>query len=152
DTPLMEACLRDQRFDMSVEDSRGNWLWQMIQAVGGTDRFRGPILREFYELSDDYSAGQLCELAKHYAGKGDRAFQTRLYEIVERKPFVDSPWLGEEEIIELDGESALLFAINVRGRGLANREWAWDDERLIEQAIERLGEGPVSQLLDNATD
>jgi len=148
----MEACLRDQRFDMSVEDSRGDWLWQMIQAVGGTDRFRVPILREFHDISDDYSAGQLCELAKHYARKGDPAFRTRLYEIVERKPFVNSPWLGEEEIIELDGESALLFAINVRGRGLANRKWAWDDERLIEQATERLGEGPVSQLLDNATD
>src|SRR2546430_30277 len=90
-----------------------------------------------------YSAGQLCELAKHYAKQGDSAFLTRLYEIVERKPFIDSPWLGEEEIIELDGESALVFAIEVRGRGLANREWAWDDERLIEQAIERFGEDPV---------
>jgi hypothetical protein len=152
DAPLMEACLRDQRFDMSVEDSRGNWLWQMIQAVGGADRFRVPILHALYDLSDDYSAGQLCELAKHYAKEGDSAFRTRLYEIVERKPFVDSPWLGEEEIIELDGESALVIAIEVRGRGLTNRDWAWDDERLIEQAIERFGEGPVSQLLDNSTD
>lgn len=152
DAPLMEACLRDQRFDISVEDSRGNWLWEMIQAVGGTGRFRVPILHAFHDLSDDYSAGQLCELAKHYAKQGDSAFRTRLYEIVDRKPFVDSPWLGEEEIIELDGESALAFAIGVRGRGLTNREWAWDDERLIEQAIERVGEDRVRQLLDNSTD
>jgi hypothetical protein len=52
DEPLMEACLGDQRFDMQVEDSRGNWLWRMIQAVGATARFRVPILHVFRHTDD----------------------------------------------------------------------------------------------------
>lgn len=134
--------------------------------VGGTEKGRlekadlGFHQREFERMRAELEqAYQVCKLPEAPSGAAALhdllvrvRFRTRLYEVVERKPFVDSPWLGEEEIIELDGVSALVFAINVRGRGMANREWAWDDERLIEQSIERLGEGPVSQLLDNATD
>ena len=115
DDPLLAACLRDRRFDVQVEDSRGEWLWQMIRAVDAADRFRVPILHALYELSDDRSANQLCELARCYAETGDETFRQRLYEIVEQKPIADSLWLGEEEIIRLDGEKAFLFAARVRG-------------------------------------
>lgn len=149
---LLDACLTDQRFDMSVEDSRGDWLWRMIQAAGSTDRFCKPVLRSLNELSDECSATQLCELARCYAAIGQREFRTRLYEIVEQKPFPDSPWLGEEEILAIDGEEGFLFAARVRGRNLAGREWDWHDGRLIELASKRLGEVQVNQLLGGSFD
>ena len=152
DEPLLEACLRDQRFDAQVESSRGDWLWRIVRAVGATDRFRVPILHALYDLSDDRSAKQLCELARRYAESGDDTFRTRLYEIVEQKPVADSPWLGEEEIVALDGEQAFLVAARVRGRLLAGREWEWDDGSLIDLTAERFGEEHVGRLLDAATD
>lgn len=150
--PLMEACLRDQRFDAQVEDSRGEWLWRMIRAVDATDQFRVPLLHALYDLSDERSANQLCELACRYAGMGDETFRRRLYEIVEQKPFADSPWLGEEEIVALDGEQAFVFAARVRGRLLVSREWEWDDGRLIDIAVERFGEEHVGRLLEATLD
>jgi hypothetical protein len=152
DEPLLEACLRDQRFDTQVESSRGDWLWRMVRAVGAADRFRVPILHALYDLSDDRSASQLCELARHYAEAGDDAFRTLLYEIVEQKPFAHSPWLGEEEVITLNGERGFLFAARVRGRLLAGRAWGWDDRSLIDLAGERFGEANVGRLLEAATD
>jgi hypothetical protein len=152
DEPLLEACLRDQRFDTQVESSQGDWLWRMVRAVGATERFRVPILHALYDLSDDRSASQLCELARHYAEAGDDTFRTLLYEIVERKPFAHSPWLGEAEIITLDGERGFLFAARVRGRLLAGREWEWDDRSFIDLAGERLGEANVGSQLEAATD
>jgi len=149
---LLEACLRDQRFDRQIEDSRGDWLWQMIQAMGAAERFRAPILHALYELAEDRSAHQLCELARHYAKTGDEAFRTRLYEMVERRPIAESPWLGEEEILALDGASAFLFAGGVRGRELANRAWDWHDGVLVEHAIERFGETQVHPLLSDTID
>jgi hypothetical protein len=149
---LLNACLRDQRFDMQVEDTRGDWLWQMIHALGAVERFRVPILHALYDLSEDRSAAQLCELAGNYAKAGDEAFRTRLYEIVERRPLADSPWLGEEEIIALDGASAFLFAAGVRGRELANRAWDWHDRVLMEHASELFGETQINQLLSNTID
>lgn len=152
DEPLLAACLRDLRFDTQVEDSRGAWLWQIIRASAAADRFRTPILHALCALSDDRSAHQLCELACHYAKTGDEAFRTRLYEIVEQKPVAYSPWIGEEQLIQLDGETAFLFAAGVRGRQLADREWEWDDDSLIAHAIERIGEERVKYLLEVTTD
>jgi len=152
DDPLLAACLRDQRHDPQVEEPRGEWLWKMVRAVDAVDRFRVPILHALYELSDDRSASQLCDLARHYAEAADETFRTRLYEIVEQKPIAGSPWLGEEEIVQLEGEKAFLFAARVRGKQLASREWEWDDENLINYAIERFGEGRVIHLLEHTTD
>ena len=70
DEPLLEACLQDQRFDVQCEDPRGNWLWQIVRAVGATQRFRVPILHALHELSDERSANQLCELGRCYAETG----------------------------------------------------------------------------------
>src|SRR5207249_9100779 len=112
------------------------------------ERFRVPILHALYDLADDGSACQLCQLARHYAEAGDETFRTRLYEIVEQKPIPDSPWLGEEDVVALDGEQAFLFAARVRGRSLASREWEWDDGHLIDLAMKQLGQPHVGRLLD----
>lgn len=152
DEPLLGACLRDQRFDVQVESSRGDWLWRMVRAVGAVERFRVPVLHALYDLSDDRSASQLCELARRYAEMGDETFRTRLYEIVETKPFGDSPWLGEEEVVALDGERGFLFAARVRGRLLAGREWEWDDGSLTDLAVERFGEEYVGRVLEASTE
>ncbi|HBI43364.1 MAG TPA: hypothetical protein DDY78_10990 [Planctomycetales bacterium] len=152
DEPLLEACLQDQRHDSQLEACRGDWLWEIVRTVGATDRFRVPILHALYELSDDGSADQLCGLARCYGATGDEPFRTRLYEIVEQKPFpCQCPSLGEEEIIALDGEQAFLFAAKMRGRSLAKPE-EWDDGSLGHFAVERFGEERVSALLDGSSD
>jgi hypothetical protein len=148
---LLHACLHDLRFDASVEGPRGDWLWEMIEAVGARERFRGPVLRALSDLAED-SAYQLCQLALCYAEGGDELFRTRLYEIVEQKPIADSPSLGEEEIITLDGDLAFLFAAKVRGRSLASRAWEWHDRTLAYLAIEHFGEDQVRKLLEASSD
>ena len=150
--PLLEACLRDRRFDAQVEGLRGGWLWQMVRATGAIGRFRVPVLHALYDLSDEGYAHQLCDLARRYAETGDDTFRARLYEIVEHKPHPTRAWLGEKEVIALDGEPAFLFAARVRGRLLAGREWEWDDGGLVDLAAKRFGEDRVGRLLDAAKD
>lgn len=152
DEPLLEACLQDQRFDWQVEDSRGDWLWSMVQAVGATERFRVPILHALYDLSDDGNASQLCELALCYARQGDETFRSLLYEFVEQKRFDGALWRAEEAVIELDGEQGFRFAARVRGQLLTDREWEWEDENLIDIAAERFGEERVNGLLETSSD
>jgi hypothetical protein len=152
DEPLLAACLKDQRYDAQLEETRGEWLWKLIRAVDAVDRFRVPILHALYDLSDERSAYQLCELARHYAEAGDDTFRKRLYEIVQQKPFAENNLLGEEEIIHLDGESAFQFAARIRGKQLANRDWEWDDGSLVDDAIERCGKERIEDLLKHSTD
>jgi len=150
--PLLEACLEDMRYDTQCEDSRGDWLWGLMQAVGAKERFREPLFQAFQELSDDRSADQLCQLAGHYAEDGDKPFRSRLYEIVETKPISHSPWLGEDEILQLDGEQAFLFAARVRGERLTEIEGEWDDGSLTHHAVGQFGEERVRSLLKTASD
>lgn len=146
---LLSACIENQVFDAQCEDPRGEWLWRLIQTIGAAERFRQPILNALKRLTDERDAIQLCELAKLYAKAGDTDARKRLYEIVEQKPFSTMPWLGENELLEIDVGQALVFAARARGDGLATREWEWDDRSFIENAVERLGEHQVQELLEN---
>lgn len=150
--PLLDACLRDQRFEVHTNDMRGDWLWRMIRAVGATKRFRRPILHAIRDLSHEDSAYQLCELARHYAESGDKPFRTRLREIVVQKPIADTNYLGEEELIALEGKKGFLLAAQVRGRQLADREWDCNDGHIVDLAVEQLGGQRVRRLLAASKD
>ena len=151
DDVILRACIEDQRHDSHCEDSRGDWLWDIIQQVNGQDRLSDAILQSLRQLNDESSADQLCRLARYFAERGDDRFRKRLYQIVETKPFADfCP--GEEEVIALDGELAFLLAARVRGMRLASREWEWDDRNLTDIAIERFGRDRAIALLETSSD
>ncbi len=123
----------------------------MVQAAGTARRFREPILHALRRLADPRSADQLCGLARNYAQAGDGEFRARLLEIVDRKPIADRPWLGEEEIVALDGEAGFAFVAGVRGRILARDGSEWD-ERVARLAEERFGATRVGELLAASND
>lgn len=149
---LLDACLHDMRYDHQCEESRGTWLWQIIQVLHSETRFRSAILEVMQNLTDVYQTEQLCQLAFHYASFGDEAFRSQLYQIVEVRPFDDLPWLVDWPILQLDGEEGFLFAARIRGRQLEKREWEWDDSALMNEAFERFGESRVNELLGATTD
>lgn len=149
---LLDACEHDHRFDQQVDDSRGNWLWGIVESIGAQGRFRDPLLLRIRKLEDERDAGQLCEIALKYAMSGDTEFRARLYEIVETKPFEDWPSLGEEQLIALDSEQGFMFAARIRGLSLPKREWEWDDNCLINTAVEHLGQTRVDSLIESCSD
>lgn len=147
---LLEACLTELRFEYMVEEYRGNWLWELIDAAGLVGAFRDPILTALQNLDAESPDGQLCQLARHYAERGDHAFRAALYDIVAHKPYPEECTFGEDEILSLDGETAFLYAARVRGNQNRSPEWNWDDDRLIREAAERFGgEQRIEQLLRN---
>jgi hypothetical protein len=148
---LLAACLHDKRYDRGFNEVRGHWLWPIMQAVHAEDRFRPAILEALNNLAED-DALQLCELGFHYAEKGDQEFRSRLYQIVQERPFIDTRYLGEEEIIRLDGGDAFLLALGIRGRQLESRDWDWDDSVLMDNAIKHLGEERVNDLIGATAD
>ena len=152
DEPLLEACLHDKRYDMQCEDNRGEWLWGILRSAGAIERFREEIVKSLRHASTERDAGQLSDLAFRYAKAGDDEFKTQLYEFVERKPVPDCPWIGEGQLLELDGEEAFRFIVRIRGKLLEGREWDWDNSAIVDRAIEKFGEQRVSSLLDDSAD
>lgn len=145
---LREACLTDLRYDRQCEEARGPWLWRIMEVTGVIEDFREAILESLRTLDDGLAARQLCQFCVFYAQRGEERFRHRLQEIVSEKPVPDCPWLGEEELIVLDGEAGFLFAVRVRGRSLLHREWDWDDRSVIDMAFDKLGEQATVALLE----
>jgi hypothetical protein len=144
---VLQACLNDLRFDWQMDEPRGEWLWPIIEALGAARQLRVPILHALHAAPEGDCGAQLCQLARKYAETGDAAFRSVLYEIVERKPFVYQPWIGEEDLIVLEGEAGFLFAVAVRGRGLAQRGWESDDGMLVDHAVKSVGAERVQEIL-----
>ncbi len=149
---LLEACLNDMRYDRQCESPRGIWLWEIVEAAGAVDTFREAILAATMTIDDGFDARQLCQFCVFYARQGDQRFRMRLRDVVAKKPVADSPWLGEAELIELDREVGFLFAAELRGSSLSNREWDWDDLSIINVATETLGEQSVVSVLNRASE
>jgi hypothetical protein len=143
---LLDACLTDLRYDRQCEDARGPWLWQIMEAMGAIEDFREPILESLGRISNGLAAQQLCQFCVFYAMRGDHRFRHSLQRIVSEKPLSDCPWLGEEELIELDGAAGFHFAANARARSLRHRPWDWDDKALLDMGIAKLGEPNVVAL------
>lgn len=150
--PLLDACLNDKRFDMEFEENRGDWLWNIMNAVGAAGRFRASLLEALCIATAEDNAYQLCQLAMHYAQSGDKEFEVQLYDFVERKPIADCPWIGEGQLLTLGGENAFRRIARVRGELLLGRDWDWDDWALVDRAIEKLGNDRVVGILRDSTD
>jgi hypothetical protein len=150
---LLEACLTDFRYDRQCEDARGPWLWRMMQAVRVIEAFRLPLLNAVEKIHDGLAAVQLCQFYVRYARQGDERFRRQLRRIVAEKPDPSCPWLGEQELIELEGEAGFLFVAKIRGAGLLEREWDWDwdDKALIDAAIDQLGTPKILDALQSAS-
>lgn len=144
--PLLNACLHDQRFDTQCEDHRGEWLWKIIAHSGAAQQIRDPVLSGLRDASER-DAFQLCELALHFARSGDEDFRKQLYDFVKRRQFPGSPGIGERQLLSLDGEEAFRFLARLRGQALETQSWEWDDEAVIRDAIDDLGETQVRELL-----
>jgi hypothetical protein len=152
DDALLAACLTDQRYDHQCEELRGDWLWELITAQNAVDRFRVPILHALHALRDTRSQPQLGELAESYAASGDDEFRKLLYELAEHHSDSVDGSFAEFPLIRLDGMKGFLFAAAIRGRELATREWAWDDDSMLRFAREFLFEDPVRQALEASDD
>lgn len=147
---LLEACLNDYRYDTQVEDTRGDWLWQLLKAASLEQEFQEQIFTAFKDIDESKAQSQLCQLARHFALSGDERFRAQLRRIVTEKPVDDSPWLGEEELIRLDGAEGFILAVSQHGAELASREPDWFDRSLGDEGVEWLGEECVVELLSTA--
>jgi len=150
--PLLDACLHDQRFDRQCEDNRGQWLWKLISLTGSASAFRDPLFNALRTVNDERDAYQLCDLALHFARSGDDTFRQQLYEFVRQRQIPDSPSIGEGQLLSLGGEEAFLFIARLRGHNLATAAWEWDDEAVIDAAIEDLGESRVREILTQSSE
>jgi hypothetical protein len=144
---LFEACVNDYRFDRQVERPRGDWLWQILVSASLAARFSGELLAALSRIEESHAEFQLCQFARHYARAGDERFRIELRRIVETKRVIETPSLGEVELIRLDGSQGFLLAVRRHGADLQSRDWDGFDDVLVDDGIKYLGEQHIHESL-----
>jgi hypothetical protein len=145
---MLDACVSDYRFDRQCEDARGDWLWQILVAGSFVEAVRENLLHELHGIAQSDAATQLCQLARHFALTGDDRFKDALRIIVVDKLVADCDWIGEEELVRLEGDDGFLAAVRRHGKELKTRTWDWYDSALGDYGVKWLGEDRTLQLLD----
>jgi hypothetical protein len=146
---LLKACVSDYHFNWQLEESRGNWLWQLVSAASLVEQLTDPVLEAFENIKEPIVGHQLCEIAHHYVLAGEERFRLQLHRIVKEKPVMDAQWLGEQELIRLEGADGFLTAVIRHGTDLESREWDWFDRTLTHKGIEWLGRDYIIDLLNS---
>ncbi len=151
---LLDACLRDLRYDRQCEGCRGEWLWGLVTSAGLIDKFESPLLQSLRSLSpgNDQAANQLCELAFHYAKLGRQEFRDVLYSIVATTSLPDNRSIGEKHLLALDGENAFQLMAFIRGRYLETHAADWDDVHVVMEAMKLCGEERIHQIMATFSD
>lgn len=151
---LLDACLRDLRYDRQCEGCRAEWLWGLVTAAGVIEKIEAPLLQALQSLSpeNDQAANQLCELAFHYAKLGRQEFRDVLYSIVATTPLPDNRSIGEKQLLALDGENAFRLIAFTRGRYLETHAADWDDAHVVTEAMKFYGEERIHEIMATFSD
>ena len=124
----------------------------MIAKMEKTQQFRDPILKALQAPENDQNAGQHCEIAYHFARHGDVMLRRQLHDFVSQRHFPTSLWIGEEELLALEGDAALRLIASARGQRREPHEWDWDDDQVVECAVKNMGEARVREVLAELSD
>lgn len=143
---LRHACLKDLRYDKQVTEDRSCWLWPIAEIAGHRDELRKAIFHAA-EVSDSDNSWQHCKLLTHFARSGDLEAIRRLKDFVCRRGDPGCPSTGEEELVSILGEEAVLLIAQIRGQRLSDSEFEWGDSSFIDDSVKALGDPSIRRAL-----
>lgn len=149
---LLDACLHDQRYDRQCEEDRTSWMLELDETARQSERLRSKLIESFERLESEDESCYLCEIASAFAKRGDTEFLGILRNVVATKPFPSTPWLGESDLIDAEGDAGFRFCLRMRGQALLRRIWEPDDEDFIFRAGLVLGEERATAIIDGTED
>jgi hypothetical protein len=105
---VLAACLHDQAYDPQCEASRAAWLLSMFDGSSEYPAFSCAIVDALEQESNTWDSQQLCELAALMAKRGDRKAREALRRraLQQAATAGSDPWVGAEQLLELDGVGA----------------------------------------------
>jgi len=120
DDLVLDACIHNYCYDIQVEPSRAEWLFQMFGKSEHYSKFSELILDRLKTESDSYNLKQLCSIAKEMAMNGDEDARKGLRECVFKiaKTASSDSSIGEGAWINLEGTEGFLELVRIYGQRL----------------------------------
>jgi len=146
---LLHACTHNLCYDRQCEETRGQYLADLVQMTSAPKFFRDGVLAALTSQGGEYGADDVLQMfgvARNWTGEGDETVRRTLYDVFARDAFGRAEmWCGEY-MVKMDGLDALLFVVQLFGR-IEESERLRHFESLVTELEERDGKEAAAEAL-----
>lgn len=129
---IIKGALRNFAYDGQCENSRAQYIFDLISISTKKEKIRRAILQGFRkEEYDTWSLTHMFDLVKLFIQQGDKEAKEALYDRFRKNYDVTADWVGTEEILELDGFEGLKFIAEVFGKRIEQNPDDIQDDSII---------------------
>lgn len=147
---ILYACTHNTAYDPQCEDSRAQYLYEIVQLTPFKDELEDKILESFIKAEKYWDIKQLFGLAKLIAN-GKSSVREVMYEKFKNYNSNENQFIGAEEIIALDKEKGLIFVATAIGDQLLSDEEYWETDWILQVAKDEIGELKTIKLLEESS-
>lgn len=131
---IIKGVLNIYAYDGQCEINRARYILDLIDLSNQKEKIRKAVLSGLAsEQKNTWNLTHVFAIAKLYAEKGDDEVKQAMYRRYGAEVIDGSYWVGETEILELDGLSGLYHISETVGKSLANDPSKWTNDSLIRQ-------------------
>lgn len=134
---IRHVCLHNTAYDAQCEGTRAEYVYQIVSLTDDQAHFANIAARGLLEARECRDTWHLFHLNRLFAQGGHSSARDAMYEKLTRNDGAE-PFIGADEVIELDGVDALLFVLESTGKWIETHPTYWVDDRLILTAQENI--------------
>jgi len=148
---IIKGALRNYAYDGQSEDSRAQYIFDLISLSNKKEKIRKAVLNGFAtEQNDTWSLTHLFDLARIYAQNGDNDTKQAIYDRFLNHSIADyADWVGAYEILSLDGLQGLFYIAEKFGKMIEQNPDDWQDSHIIIRFQEENPEIKAMEELEN---
>jgi hypothetical protein len=149
---LLHACTHNLCYDWQCEETRGQYLADLVKLTGDRKFFRDGVLAALNSQGGEYGPDDILQMfgvARNWAEEGDETVRRTLYDVFARDGYVRAAmWCGLY-MVKMDGLDALSFVVQFFGR-LEEGDRLREFESLVTELEERDGKEAAAEALTAA--
>lgn len=129
---ILDAAKNNYAYDTQAEGNRAEYLYKLIEICPQKETIITKVIEALnVENNDVWNIDQLFALNAIFAKNGNKKAKKAIYKRY-KKNYLESSWLGQEEIALLDRLDGLKVIAKRRGKSLFKNKNDWEDSFFIE--------------------
>ena len=129
---IIKGALKNFAYDGQSENSRAQYIFDLISTSKKKEKIRKAVFQGLKEEDNDtWSLTHLFDLVKLYAQNGDKEAKQAIYDRFLNNTNETADWVGNEEILELDGFDGLKIIAGEFGKRIEQNPDDLQDDYMI---------------------